>query len=67
MSPAFENFTVGPKLKLRLCWTNNPDGSDGDVNSNGIEIKEEICGNNSISNKENNNPGIRPEAEQLQF
>lgn len=58
-SPAFENYAAGPKLKLRLCWTNN-------VNEDLVAIipainetnDEEMSSNlsNSSSNKENNNP-----------
>lgn len=55
MSPAFEDFAVGPKLKLRLCWTNNPDTEDSAANS--TTETSEICNSlTSMSNKENNNP-----------
>lgn len=54
MSPAFENFAGGPKLKLNLCWTNNPDLDDSPAKSS---TGNELCnGTSNLSNKENNNP-----------
>lgn len=55
MSPAFENFTAGPKLKLHLCWTNNPEVEDS-AGKPSIE-NDEVCHSLANgSNKENDNP-----------
>ncbi|XP_065211884.1 polycomb protein Suz12 [Planococcus citri] len=54
MSPAFENFAAGPKLKLHLCWTNNPDVEESSVVST-VE-NDEICSLANGNNKENDNP-----------
>ncbi|KAK7590161.1 hypothetical protein V9T40_001774 [Parthenolecanium corni] len=56
-SPAFQNYAAGPNLKLRLRWTNNPDGDEIPTDSSVPEIDgSETTLNNCCSNKENNNP-----------
>lgn len=60
-SAAFETYAAGPKLKLRLCWTNNASEDPSAIISAVNETNdEEMSSNlsNSSSNKENNNPGM---------